>query len=590
MFLQFLPSPFRRLDGTQIKELPSKYGMQNIRELDLKNTPNLFTILNPENFENIRNIKVTYAYHCCAFRGERKQLSLGISNDSRPCNTSFTHPTTSSTTAIQNKVLDKHEQIKKMFKHIFDAYEPPKGNIDLCSMAAELFSEPFNNLIKCDPEPDAFTPCEDVLGTNLLRVCSWIISIFAIIGNMLQLIILFCNRDELTVYKLLMYNLGFSNLLMGVYLMMLCCVDAHTYGEYYNYVQAWQYAGGCQVLGFIGMFATQLSLCILVLITVERFLLITYAVQIEKQMRIQHAKFAVLLSWLYSLVVAFLPATNKASSFNRTAVCLPLDLSSGSAVGYIVWLLSTYITGFLAILGCYVILYRSIYKTTVAMETRTMEIQVAKRLSMIIFSNFLCWLPISIAGFMALYSNVDFNVRVAKFLLVFFFPLNACTNPFLYAIFTKVFREDLLTLLSSCKFFNQCIKWDSKRGRAPSYIKSMKERSNTETLHLHMQSPLWATNVNRNRDIEEILTDFESPETPMKLSNSSDGKDSKCNRFNESSGKPRSGSTRGLLEAHRCRSESNETTCTKISGFSEEENFSDLIGSVKEDDPSILRV
>ena len=121
--------------------------MQNIRELDLKNTPNLFTILNPENFENIRNIKVTYAYHCCAFRGERKQLSSGISNDSRPCNTSFTHPTTSSTTAIQNKVLDKHEQIKKMFKHIFDAYEPPKGNIDLCSMAAELFSEPFNNLI-----------------------------------------------------------------------------------------------------------------------------------------------------------------------------------------------------------------------------------------------------------------------------------------------------------------------------------------------------------------------------------------------------------------------------------------------------------
>ena len=86
-------------------------------------------------------------------------------------------------------------------------------------------------------------------------------------------------------------------------------------------------------------------------------------------------------------------------------------------------------------------------------SSQTIDIQVAKRMSMIIFSNFLCWLPISFAGVMAMYSKIEFNVGVGKFLLVFIFPLNACTNPFLYAIFTKVFRGDTLALLSSCGLF-----------------------------------------------------------------------------------------------------------------------------------------
>merc|ERR1719354_705245 len=117
---------------------------------------------------------------------------------------------------------------------------------------------------------------------------------------------------------------------------------------------------------------------------------------------------------------------------------------------YMMWLLLSYVIAFLIIVICYVRMYINITEARPGNSSQTIDIQVAKRMSMIIFSNFLCWLPISLAGMMAMYSSVQFNVGVAKFLLVFIFPLNACTNPFLYAIFTKVFRGDTLALLSSC--------------------------------------------------------------------------------------------------------------------------------------------
>ena len=51
-----------------------------------------------------------------------------------------------------------------------------------------------------------------------------------------------------------------------------------------------------------------------------------------------------------------------------------------------------------------------------------------------------------------------------------------------------------------------------------------------------------------------------------------------------------SGSPKGLTETHRYRTESNETTSTRHSVLSEEEEFSKLVGSVQRYDPSILRV
>jgi len=588
---------FLHLTNTKISELPSKYGMGSLTNLFLKNTPKLFTIFNPENFKSLREVEVTYPYHCCAFRAKRKQEIS--SNNTRPCEAK---PTIKSTTTVGSKIkrsendtddeslfIDSDmDDMLEYFSDIYDSFHAKPSNETPCSVEGIVVEGPpidGHISIKCNPEPDAFNPCQDVMGTDVLRAFSWIISIFAILGNIFQLIILFYNKEELTVYKLLMFKLGFSNLMMGLYLLVLCCVDAFTLGQYYNYVQSWQYNGGCQAFGFIALFATQLSVCSLVLITVERFLLIIYALQVGNQMKLRHAKYGVALAWMYSFCVAVLPVTNQVNSYSKTAICLPLDLTSKIDVGYVIWLLLAYVIAFVAIMYCYIKMYRSINDLRPGIATRAIDIQVAKRMSLIIFSNFLSWLPISLVGFMALYSGIVFNVGVAKFLLVFFFPLNACTNPFLYAIFTKVFRSDTLRLLSSCGLIQHTDETDGDRARTTSYSKAKKQRAASGTKHfMHIQPPSTTYINNKTGEKMEVQTEFDSPETPIRTQII----DPKCKmeHLKDQSIKPRSESTRALLENHRFRTESSETS-SSVEPL-EDEDFNGMIGSVKLCEKSIL--
>ena len=633
LILRWRVSIYRYLDNTLLAKLPSEYGIGSLKALNIKNTPNLLTIPDPAIFKKLRKVLVTYSMHCCAFRTVHRFQTF---NNTRPCNTP--PPTQASRLEVgdfkskraenSSQGIDEEEEdefgdlYRDLFSDIIDSYNAlPPVNDSPCDGTGELVGGSLIGMhleIYCSPEPDAFNPCQDVMGTNVLRAFSWVISIFSILGNMFQLVILFHSKQELTVYKLLMYNLGFSNLLMGIYLMVLCCVDAYTYGKYYNYVQSWQYNGGCQTFGFIALFATQLSVCILVLITIERFLLIIFALQVSNQMKLRHAKIGVGIAWTYSIIVAALPVSNTVSSYTRIAICLPLEVDSPVSEGYLVWLLLAYILAFFQIVYCYLRMYASISAVRPGSCTNTIDIKVAKRMSMIIFSNFLCWLPISIAGFMALYSNVQFNLNVAKFLLVFIFPLNACTNPFLYAIFTKVFRGDTLQLLSSCGLFKQA-KLDHQRGRAPSYFKSKsKDRANTNVSHfMHIEPPSSSctyANEHLDRNIE-VQTEFDSPETPLKVMIDPNephpkGKVEKLHdneedplqrRLLEYEGvtKPRSHSTRGLLEDpvkkngadERYRSESNDTVSTGMSLMSDVEydvKFSQMTGSVQKSESSVL--
>ena len=553
--------------------------------------------------------------HCCAFM--ELQMNQNIPNsytvENASCNSTVADITefpefsedpdfegnqTANTTDPMMSMAGNTKEFKELLDQFLDSVFGPEdnelnnttnANVPYCNDYGEVFSKPKH--VQCSPKPDAFNPCQDVMGTTALRVFSWIISIFAVLGNLFQLIILFYSRQDLTVYKLLMYNLGFANLIMGMYLLVLCCVDTYTYGKYYNYVQMWQYSGGCQAFGFIAMFATQLSFCTLVLITVERFLLIIFALQVGKQMKLSHAKIAVTAVWVYSFTVAILPVNGKVSSYSKIAICLPVDIPTKVALGYIIWLLLAYIFAFIIIVALYVKMYISISKSgRPGSSTRhTIDVQVAQRMAMIIFSNFLCWLPISIAGFIALYSDIG-NVDVAKFLLVFIFPLNACTNPFLYAIFTKVFRGDTLALLSSCGLCKDAD--ENYRNRAPSnYFKSSrggKKSTESNTKHFLHYEPPSQPSERFERNIE-AQTEFDSPETPIKvmIDPNRPHRPHNFEAIREHESKQRSDSTRGLLEDKdpRFRSESADTCSTGMSVQSTDsevyDEFSRMIGSVK---------
>lgn len=97
------------------------------------------------------------------------------------------------------------------------------------------------------------------------------------------------------------------------------------------------------------------------------------------------------------------------------------------------------------------------YLSIVGQQTRaTMsDLTVAKRMALLVFTDFACWAPIAFFGLTAVAGHPLISVTNSKFLLVFFYPLNSCANPYLYAILTKQYRRDFFILTSRYGFCSE---------------------------------------------------------------------------------------------------------------------------------------
>ena len=306
--------------------------------------------------------------------------------------------------------------------------------------------------VKCSPTPDPFNPCEDVMGFVWLRVTVWFVVICALFGNFVVLLVTVGSKYKLTVAKFLMCNLAFADLILGLYLLMLASFDLHSIGVYFTYAIPWQYDGGCQAAGFLAIFSTNLSVCTLTVITMERWYAISYAINLRKRLRMRQACTIMVCTWVFSIVMASLPLVG-VSSYSKTSICLPMEAHNALDKGFLWFLLISNTLAFVVICGCYIDMYRQVRGNSCA-EGRN-DANVAKRMAVLVFTDFLCLFPIAFFGATAAAGSPLITVTDSKILLVFFFPLNSCCNPFLYAIVTKQFHKDLFAMLSS---FGLCEK------------------------------------------------------------------------------------------------------------------------------------
>ena len=319
--------------------------------------------------------------------------------------------------------------------------------------------------VTCTPAPDAWNPCEDVMSSWLLRVAVWFVAIFAIFGNMLVVVVALCSKHTLTVQKFLVCNLAISDFLLGVYLLLLASVDAATFGTYYSHAIWWQFDGGCDVLGFIAVFATSLSVLTLVAITMERWYAIRHALNRLKRLRMRQAVVVMAVVWMHSAFVAALPLLG-VSSYSNTSICLPMEVTRDSKSRvYVIALLLTNLISFLVICACYLEIYLRVRsgrdyhlsQNTAFPHHINNDATIAKRMALLVFTDFVCLAPILFFAISAALGFPLISVTQSKILLVFFFPINSCVNPLLYAISTHQFSKDLLSILGACGFCEKTI-------------------------------------------------------------------------------------------------------------------------------------
>ncbi|XP_008821260.1 follicle-stimulating hormone receptor isoform X2 [Nannospalax galili] len=418
------------ISRTKIHSLPS-YGLENLKKLRARSTYNLKKLPSLEKFVALVEASLTYPSHCCAFANWRRQIS-----ELHPiCNKS-----------ILRQEIDDRTQAKGQRVSLTEDDEPSYGrgadmmysefDYDLCNEVVD---------VTCSPKPDAFNPCEDIMGYKILRVLIWFISILAITGNITVLVILTTSQYKFTVPRFFMCNLAFADLCIGIYLLLIASVDIHTRSQYYNYAIDWQTGAGCDVAGFFTVFASELSVYTLTAITLERWHTITHAMQLECKVQLRHAASVMVMGWVFAVTVSLFPIFG-VSSYMKVSICLPMDIDSSVSQLYVMALLVLNVLAFVVICGCYIHIYLTVRNPNIVSSSS--DTKIAKRMATLIFTDFICMAPISFFAISASLKVPLITVSKAKILLVLFYPINSCANPFLYAIFTKNFRRDFFILLS----------------------------------------------------------------------------------------------------------------------------------------------
>ena len=311
----------------------------------------------------------------------------------------------------------------------------------------KIFSElpVFNNLsqVSCEPAPNAFMPCENLLDPDPIRVLVWILWFPTVLGNIAVIFVLLASTEKVDVPNFILCNLALADFLLGIYLSFLGVVDVKTFGDgsFYKSALHWQRGPGCQTAGFIAVFSTELSVYLMVVLTLERLQTIAYSFdQQGSRMRMRHAIVLVCIGWVVAGVAALLPLFD-INSYSEVAICLPFRTEYIRDKAFIGVLLLLTVAAFLIILFSYIHIL-VIYCKSPACERRTQErFTTSIKMGVLVFTNSICWLPFTVLGLASLADVYLVNLTVAKYFIVLILPLNSCLNPFLYTISKKKFWQ-----------------------------------------------------------------------------------------------------------------------------------------------------
>ncbi|KAH8310852.1 hypothetical protein KR044_003241, partial [Drosophila immigrans] len=490
------------LSSTSLVSLPSA-GLQTVEVLYITNTHTLKTIPSIYNFQNLQRAHLTHSFHCCAFqfpsrhdpqRHAQRMQELEKWREQCYIDRDRVMQLNKPNVAIEpngfddfvnyhNTELPLNDDTPNAYNYMSDStminigvfHEQITLNPEDDQLAEYCGNFTFRKPnVECYPMPNALNPCEDVMGYQWLRIAVWIVVALAVVGNVAVLtVILSIKSENASVPRFLMCHLAFADLCLGLYLLLIASIDAHSMGEYFNYAFDWQYgksefpfhsltspflrgfysyydcAGlGCKVAGFLTVFASHLSVFTLTVITVERWFTITRALYLNKRLKLHQAAVIMSSGWIYSVFMSSLPLFG-ISNYSSTSICLPMEKRDIYDSVYLVLILGCNFMAFTIIAICYAQIYISLgHETRHARDNIPGEISIAKKMTLLVFTNFTCWAPIAFFGLTALAGYPLINVTKSKILLVFFYPLNSCADPYLYAILTSQYRQDFITLLS----------------------------------------------------------------------------------------------------------------------------------------------
>ncbi|KAK7087894.1 hypothetical protein V1264_021886 [Littorina saxatilis] len=302
----------------------------------------------------------------------------------------------------------------------------------------------------CHAPRDEISSCEDLLRTDVFRAFLWLFCILACLGNAGCLLFRsFVHKTSLSSgFNVFVSNLGAADFLMGIYLAMVGGADIAYRGQYFLSETAWKSGVVCQAAGFLSLLSCETSATMICVITLDRFLVLRFPFS-RFHFKPRSAVLACVAVWLLGVIIAavpLLPVTSQWQFYGQTGICIPLPITRqsfpGQGYAFAVMIVFNLVL-FLLIAAGQVLIFWTIRATAITSTARykSKEMTIARRLTSIVVSDFLCWFPIGLLGVLAATGTpIPGEVNVAVAILVL--PLNSALNPFLYTFNLLVERWD----------------------------------------------------------------------------------------------------------------------------------------------------
>ncbi|MBZ3886261.1 Leucine-rich repeat-containing G-protein coupled receptor 5 [Sciurus carolinensis] len=417
---------FQQLLGLRSLDLSSNLlssfpvtGLHGLTHLKLTGNHALQTLISSENFPELKIIEMPYAYQCCTF---------GMCENIYKIPNQWNKGDNSSADDLHKKdagmvlVQDEHD----LEDFLLDFEEDLKA----------LHS------VQCSPSPGPFKPCEHLFGSWLIRIGVWTIAVLAISCNALVISTVFRSPLYISSIKLLIGVIAVMNMLMGVYSTVLAAVDAFTFGSFAQHGAWWENGVGCQVIGFLSIFASESSVFLLTLATLERGFSVKCSAKFEMKTPFSSLKAIILLCALMALIIATVPLLG-GSEYSASPLCLPLPFGEPTTTGYMVALVLLNSLCFLIMTIAYTKLYCNLEKGDLE---NIWDCSMVKHIALLLFTNCILYCPVAFLSFSSLLNLTFISPEVIKFILLVIVPLPACLNPLLYILFNPHFKEDLGSL------------------------------------------------------------------------------------------------------------------------------------------------
>ena len=257
-------------------------------------------------------------------------------------------------------------------------------------------------------------------------------------------------KEDNRVHSFLLTNLAMSDLLMGIYLLIIAIKDMQWQGEYFLHDFKWRSGVPCAFTGVLSMVSSEVSVLMLTVITTDRLICVVFAFKVRRMNRSVACAvvggvsvFGTMLSVIPILGLEYFYVKKRSVGFyGKSAVCLPLQLSAERmagweyAVGIFIGLI---LVSRVYILVAYTVMFMSVKNTSKKVRSTNMkrESQMARRMLFIILTDFLCWMPVILIGLLSLLGKFhDPEEQAYIWIAVFVLPVNSSINPILYTFST----------------------------------------------------------------------------------------------------------------------------------------------------------